>query len=132
MKSKLVAIKENVGVTRILIQQLVIPAMIGVYSKERETLQPLVFDFDIELNADLTRSFKTDDIADTVDYAKVCRVVREYVQNTQFQLLESLAKHVCEQLLSQFPISKCAVKITKKPADLKDVLGVAVEYEGRK
>jgi len=113
-------------VNKIFIHELVIPAMIGVYPEERLQKQALVFD--IELVTDLSRSAKSDHIDDTVNYADVCKALQRYVQHTQFQLLEALASDVCVWLKSTFPVSQCVVKITKKPADLTNVAGVAVEF----
>ena len=49
------------------------------------------FHVDVEIRADLSVAGRTDNIADTLDYAHVFELVRGVVEDQQFALLETLA-----------------------------------------
>ena len=97
--------------------------VIGVYDYERTAARPLVID--IVMTCDLSKAAISDDVADTVDYAKVVEAVREYVARSQFELLEALAGSLCTLLLQQFAISHIALTL-HKPAVIEGVDDIAV------
>jgi dihydroneopterin aldolase len=59
---------------------------------------------------------QTDDIADTIDYAKVCDVVVRAATSNTYNLLERLASVVCDELLANFPLANKAKVRAYKPA----------------
>ena len=97
--------------------------VIGVYDYERTAVRPLVID--IVMTCDLSKAASSDDVADTVDYAKVVEVVRGHVACSQFELLEALAASLCALLLRQFTISHIALTL-HKPAVIEGVDDIAV------
>lgn len=64
----------------------------GLLDEERERDQP--FEIDLEMEVDLRRAGRTDDLADTVDYGAVVNAVRAVVAGEHSDLLEHLAVKV--------------------------------------
>jgi dihydroneopterin aldolase len=64
----------------------------GVLPEERERAQP--FEVDIDLEVDLRRAGRSDDLADTIDYGAVAHAVAAAVGGPRLDLLESLAERI--------------------------------------
>jgi dihydroneopterin aldolase len=69
----------------------------GVLPEERERPQP--FEVDIDLEVDLRRAGRSDDLADTVDYGAVAGAVAAAVAGPRLDLLESLAERIAGAVL---------------------------------
>ena len=96
---------------KITINGLVVPTLIGVYDFERTQKTPLIFD--IDMWADINAAMLSDNVADTVDYAKVAEFVQHVADTTEYLLLEALAGEVMRQLFTKFPIARICLAITK-------------------
>ena len=65
---------------------------------------------DAEIFLDLSKSGKTDELSDTVDYSKILFDVEKIVGGKSRKLIETVAEEVAEKILSYEKVS--AVKIT--------------------
>ena len=83
----------------------------GVYDHERESGGQ--FQIDVELSADLSRASQTDDIADTIDYTDVQRIVIETATAKRHYLLESLSDAIASKVLGTFNAQDVIVRIRK-------------------
>jgi dihydroneopterin aldolase len=100
---------------KIFIEGLALDGVIGVYDFEKTAPQPLVFDY--ELGIDLALAAQSDDLKDTVDYAKVAEMTASHLQQTQYELLEPLAENLCQLLFKTFPaLETVQIKISKPQA----------------
>jgi dihydroneopterin aldolase len=84
----------------------------------------------VEMEKDLHTSMASDALEDTVDYAKVHRVVLDVARSDSFHLLETLAGEVAGHLLATFPILSVQVEIRKETPVLEgivDWVGVKIE-----
>jgi dihydroneopterin aldolase len=98
---------------KIIISGLRIFAYHGVNPEEKENGQPFVIDFPAEL--DLSVPCATDDVNDTVSYAKIIKTINACFTAEKYDLLERAAEVVCQTVLKQYKKIK-AVEITlKKP-----------------
>lgn len=112
-------------IDRIEVRGLRVHGHHGVYDHERADGQPFVLD--IVLDVDSQISARTDDIADTIDYAGLVRRIAEMVRSTRFNLLEALGAHIADDLLTIRRVAAVRVSITKPEVDLgEDVDGVTV------
>lgn len=93
---------------RIEIEGITLRGLHGVLDDERRDGQ--LFSFDVALELEQPRE---DDIDATVDYRDVVACVREVSDGTAFQLLESLAAAVAEELKRRFPVSSARVRVGK-------------------
>jgi len=75
---------------RIIIKGLKIFAYHGVNPEEKRDGQP--FELDITLYASLLRAGQTDDVNDTVSYAKAAKTVLRVMTGAKYNLLEKTHK----------------------------------------
>ena len=61
----------------------------GAYEHERELGSN--FEFDIAFEADLDKAANSDDLNDTIDYAKVYEQIRAIATEKKYTLIEALA-----------------------------------------
>jgi dihydroneopterin aldolase len=99
---------------RIDIAGITLRGLHGVLEHERRDGQSFVFDVVLELDDPVE-----DDIDATVDYRDVVACVREVSDGTAFQLLESLAVAVAEELMRRFPLAGTSVTVGKPELDLE-------------
>lgn len=99
---------------KIFLNDLKIETIIGIYDWERETLQTL--GFDLEMDWDIRKAASSDDIADTLDYGAVAGTIVKFVEASRYQLIETLAEDLCTLLLNEFPIPKLKLTLSKPVA----------------
>ncbi|HWH34213.1 MAG TPA: dihydroneopterin aldolase [Acidimicrobiales bacterium] len=89
------------GEDRIEVRGLRLLGRCGAGSAERAVPQPLEIDLDV--TADLSAAAASDELADAVDYARVCNSVAEVVAVGAVGLLEHLAQVVAQAVLATDP-----------------------------
>ena len=62
---------------------------------------------DVAVKADLSKSAKTDDLADTIDYVHLNKIVKEEMA-IRSKLLEEVAKRILDRILDEIPLVKKA------------------------
>lgn len=114
---------------KIIIKDLKIFAYHGVNPEEKEDGQNFVFDITAFLPLDVP--CETDNVDDTVSYAKIIKAVRRIATSEKNDLLEHVAQRVADGLLLEFPkIHSLKIKLKKPEAPIKaDFSYVAVEIE---
>jgi len=96
---------------KIFLNDLKIDTLIGIYEWERKAPQTLRFDF--EMDYDIRAAAASDDIADTLDYGAIAQTVVGFVERSDYQLIETLAEDLASLLLSQYPIPRLTLSVTK-------------------
>jgi FolB domain-containing protein len=96
---------------RINLRGIVANGRHGANSGEREIEQP--FHVDIELEMNLKRAGRSDDLADTVNYAEVHAAVLDIVQNHSYALLEKLASKILDAIMCDERVSRARVSVAK-------------------
>ncbi len=99
---------------KVFIEGLEIEALIGIYDWERRIRQPLVFD--IEMAFDNRRPAATDAVVDTLDYKAVSKRLVEFVSQSGFGLVETLAEQCAAIILEEFSVAKVRLKLSKPGA----------------
>jgi len=110
----------------VFIEGLEIEALIGIYDWERRIRQPLVFD--IEMAFDNRVPAATDAIADTLNYKAISNRVVEYVTQSSFELVETLAERVAQVILTEFGVQRVRLKLSK-PGAVRGARAVGVMIE---
>jgi 7,8-dihydroneopterin aldolase/epimerase/oxygenase len=110
----------------IFLEQVKVETKLGVPEWERMVAQTVILD--IEICYDLSKSCKSDAIADTIDYGAVVRRIRETLAENSFKLVEALAEHVAQLILKEFEAKHVKVKVAK-PAILPGLKALGVEIE---
>lgn len=99
---------------KIFLNDLKIDTIIGIYDWERETLQTL--GFDLEMDWDIRSAANSDDISDTLDYGAIAQTIVSFVEASRYQLIETLAEDLSALLLDRFPIPKLKLTLSKPVA----------------
>ncbi len=86
----------------IFITDLRADAIIGIYEKERTVKQTI--SVDLELSTSVKRTAKTDNVDDTLNYKLLSKRVEAYIQQSEFQLIETLAERLAQMIMSEFDI----------------------------
>ena len=110
----------------IYLKDLRIDTIIGVYDWERKTRQTVILD--IEMGADIKKAAKNDNIDDTLNYKAVAKRLISFVEQSQFQLVETLAENIAEILITEFNVPWLRLQLNKQGAvrNVRDV-GVIIE-----
>ncbi|CAN5226443.1 dihydroneopterin aldolase [soil metagenome] len=97
----------------------------GVSEPERRDGQTFLLDVGLEL--DLSGAAATDDLAATVDYGSLAARLADEVATTRFDLIEALASHLADVVLTATPARAVSVRVAKPDAPMTvDVDQVAV------
>jgi len=96
---------------KVIIEALEIECVIGIYDWERKIKQPIVLD--IEMGFDNRKPAATDDIADTLDYKAVSKRLIQFVSESDFGLVETLAERCCAIILDEFGVEHVKLKLSK-------------------
>lgn len=86
----------------------------GVFDHEKRDGQTFVVD--VELEADLSRAGRTDDLAHTVDYGAIGASVRARIEGEAFDLIETLAEVIAADVLTHRLVDEVTVTVHKPQA----------------
>ena len=110
----------------VFIEDLQIDTVIGIYDWERKIRQTV--SLDIEMAADIRAAAKSDDIDDTLSYKTVAKRLIEFVEQSEFELVEALAEEICRIIRDEFDVPW--VKLTlHKPGAVRGSKSVGVIIE---
>lgn len=98
----------------VFLRDLRIDTVIGIYGWERRVRQTLVFD--LEMSADVARAAASDDITDTLNYKAVAKRLTEFVGQSEFLLVETLAERCAALVREEFGVRWVRLTLNKKGA----------------
>ena len=75
-----------------------VTALVGALTEERDRLQPIEIDLDVE--ADLASAGASDRLEDTVDYGAICDAVEKVFSGGHIALLETVAERIASTVLA--------------------------------
>ncbi len=110
----------------IFLKDLRVDAIIGIWEWERRIRQTV--SIDLEMAADIRRAAASDSIDATLNYKAVAKRVQQFVADSEFQLVETLAERIAEIVNNEFDVPWVRVRVSKPGAirGAKDV-GVLIE-----
>jgi dihydroneopterin aldolase len=111
---------------KVFIEGLEVDALIGIYDWERRIRQTLRFD--LEMAFDNRVPAATDDIADTLDYKAVSRRLVEFVGQSDYGLVETLAERCARIVLDEFGVRWLRLRLSK-PGAVRGAIAVGVVIE---
>ncbi len=116
---------------RILIRDLALRCVIGVYPEERRAPQDVIIN--IALDTDTRPAARSDSIEDAVDYKSLKKAIVALVEHSSFQLVETLADRIAAACAAHPGVRRATVTVDK-PGALRFARSVAVEVvrEGRR
>ncbi len=95
----------------IFITDLRADAIIGIYERERHIKQTI--SIDLELATDVRAAAATDHIDQALNYKAISKRVEAYIQQSEFQLVETLAERIAELLQQEFGIKWLSLTLHK-------------------
>jgi dihydroneopterin aldolase len=110
----------------VFIEDLRIDTVIGIYDWERRVRQTL--SFDIEMAFDNTVPAASDDIALTLNYKDVSKRLIDYVSESSFGLVETLAERCAALIREEFTVAWVRLKLSK-PGAVRGAKAVGVCIE---
>ncbi len=110
----------------VYLRDLRIDTVIGIYAWERQVKQTIVFD--IEMATDIRNAAASDNIEETLNYKAVAKRLIDFVSQSHFQLVETLAENVTSIILTEFNVPWVRLQLNKKGAvrGARDV-GIIIE-----
>jgi len=114
---------------KIFIRDLRIKTVIGIYEWERRIRQTIALD--LEFSADIRKAARSDSIEDTVSYKDIAKRIIQFVEESEFQLIETLSERIAEIVLSEFALQWVKVTVSK-PGAVRGAREVGVIIERRR
>lgn len=117
---------DKAAVDKVFIEGLEIEALIGIYDWERRIRQPLLFD--VEMAFDNRKPAASDAIEDTLNYKDVSKRLIDFVSQSDFGLVETLAERCAALILDEFGVQHVRLKLSK-PGAVRGARAVGVIIE---
>lgn len=105
---------QDINLDRIFFRDIRVEAVVGIWEWERRITQTV--SIDLEFSTDVRKAAESDSIEGTLDYKRVAKRVIEYVGNTEFRLVESLADSLAALIIREFGVSRVQVSVAKPGA----------------
>ena len=99
---------------RVSLLGLSLRTTVGVYPEERRVFREL--EADVRLSVDLRAAGRSDDLADTVDYASLAERLRAVAAAARFRLLEALAEALAAEALADPRVAAAEIALRKPGA----------------
>jgi len=98
----------------VYLRDLRIDTVIGIYDWERRTRQTVILD--LEMGADIARAAATERIEDALNYKEVAKRLIQFVGESDFQLVETLAERCADIIRNEFGVPWVRLTLNKKGA----------------
>jgi len=114
----------------VYIRDLEIDTVIGIYDWERQIQQTIRID--LEMGTDIRRAAATDSIEDTLNYKAVAKRIIRYVEETQPELVETLAENIASIVMNEFHVPWLRLTLGKPGAVRRSrEVGIMIERGSR-
>jgi len=111
---------------RIFLRGLAIDCTIGFIDWERRVKQRVVID--LEMSIDCRTAARRDDVTDTLNYKTVAKRLIAFVQESSFNLVETLVERIASVILLEFGVAWVRVTLSK-PGAIRGSREVGVTIE---
>ena len=110
----------------IFLHGLKIDTVVGIWDWERKIRQTVIID--LEMSADIAKAAASDSIEDTLDYKGVAKRVQQFVADSSFQLVETLAERIAGIIRDEFDVAWVRVQV-HKPGAIRGSRDVGIDIE---
>ncbi|MFC2996566.1 dihydroneopterin aldolase [Acinetobacter sichuanensis] len=111
----------------IIIEGLKVDTVVGCFNWERQIIQPLMLD--LTIHTSLQQAADSDELADTLNYAEICEISAQVIQEAAPKLIEHAAKLVLNALFTTFPAIESIIIVVRKPAIIPQANSVGIRLE---
>jgi dihydroneopterin aldolase len=105
----------------ITIRGLRVPARIGVTADERDRDQVVIVDLDVEV--DLTKASRSDNLADTLDYGSLVAGIAQIASDGSRNLLENLSGDIASFVLRYEGVEAVTIEVAKADVPVEEDVG---------
>ena len=130
---KIVKIDKNKGLfnyeKKILINELILNLKLGYYDFEKE--KPQKVKFTLEVNYEDKKPSNDKDLKSIVNYDKIVKLIKKLVKNKHYNILETLAEDVFDELFKDKKIDKISLRIEKLEI-MKDCSSVGIQISKKR
>ena len=98
----------------IYIKDLRIKTIIGIFDWERIEKQEV--SIDMEFPFDCKKAAATDSIEDAIDYKAIAKGVIKFVEESSFQLQETLAENIASLIKEKYGVKSIKLRVSKPGA----------------
>lgn len=98
---------------KIRLRNMVFYGYHGAFAAEKEIGQR--FEVDVEITTDLVSPARADDVELAINYVDLYTIVKDVVEEKEFNLIESMAGEIAQQILSSHDVDEVLVRV-RKPA----------------
>lgn len=112
----------------IFLHDLKVDTVIGIWDWERKIKQTVVIN--LEMAADITPAAVSDSVDDTLNYKAVAKRLQQFVGESEFQLVETLAEKIAGIVNNEFGVPWVKVRVSK-PGAIRGARDVGVLIERR-
>ena len=111
---------------KIVLTDLRVDAVIGIWDWEKRNSQSI--SIDLEMQTETKKISQSDSIEDALDYKAVSKRVKQFTEESQFNLIETLAEEVATIILDEFDVHWLKLRVSK-PFAIRDSknIGVCIE-----
>ncbi|HEY5716939.1 MAG TPA: dihydroneopterin aldolase [Motiliproteus sp.] len=111
---------------RVYIHGLEVETVIGIYDWERKIRQKV--NLDLEMGTDIRQAAASEDIDKTLNYKSVSKRLIEFIEGSEFLLVETMAEEIATLVRQEFPVRWLKLRLGKPGAvrGARDV-GVIIE-----
>ena len=111
----------------IIIEGLKVETVVGCFTWERQIQQPLMLDLIIATN--LSQAAASDELQDTLNYAEICSISAQVIQQAAPKLIEHAAQLVLDALFTTFTAIESISITIRKPAIIPEANSVGIRLE---
>lgn len=111
----------------IIIEGLKVDTVVGCFNWERQIIQPLMLD--LTIHNDLSQAAQSDELEDTLNYAQICELAAQVIQQAKPKLIEHAAQLVLESLFTTFSSIESIIITIRKPAIIAQATAVGIRLE---
>lgn len=118
---------------KLILHNMIFYGYHGVFAAEKELGQRL--EVDTELHVDLGQAGLNDDLEATVNYVEVYTLIKEIVEEREFNLLEGMAEEIADTLLAAYSLQEVIVRVRKPQppvGGVMDFFGVEIRRQAPK
>lgn len=111
------------------IDELKTMAIIGCNPDERIAKQPIIISLAYQCN--IANAVDSDDINQTVDYDRLSKLIVKFIQQSRFELIETLAERLVDYIFSVSSINSLSLFLYK-PDALSDAKRVGIKIQRKR
>jgi dihydroneopterin aldolase len=98
----------------VFIRDLQVETVIGIYDWERKIKQTI--SIDIDMATDIDKAANSDNIDDTLSYKTVAKRLIGFIEQSEYELVESLAEKICAIVREEFNVPWVRLTLNKPGA----------------